>query len=330
MEIRELTKGDLDEVQGLATKHPFWPNRGYASYGYDLAPHDAQRAVASIAESLSEPRGDVVLAAEDGGRLVGVVHAAPQVYDTEHFGLPMQVVHTLLTATNGSGRSPIASELCGAVLAAFPGMTTVRIDAGDVHALDGAQDARYRVYNNVMTYVSSHKDRLPEPPGGPLLEHRIYDHEHPVNLDPDTREELALEAGGLFNTSRFHGDPRLSPERCRSFYQRWVRQILDGKWADWLFMTFEDGQPVVFLGFRYQHGHGPGETPEILGDAFGFVSRSRGTGGATASYPALLRAFPSTFLEYPTQVRVTELLKMLPHAATFLRSSYVLHGWSAS
>lgn len=327
MDIRELGEADLDEVGVLAAKHPFWPNRGYASYGYDLAAQDAERALDDIRAVLTGSAEGIVLAAVDGERLAGVVHAGPQAYDTEHFGMPMQVVHTLLTATNGSGRSPLASALCRAVLDHYPGMTTARVDAGDVHALDGVQDAGYRVYNNVMTYVSDRTNRMPEPEGL-ALEHRVFDREHPIDLDPETKEALAVEASGLFPASRFHGDPRIPADRAHAFYERWVRQILDGGWADWMFMTFEDGQPVVFLAFRYQPGCGPGAEPSILGEAFGFVSRSRGTGGATASYPALLRAFPTTFLEYPTQVRITELLKMLPHASTFLRSTYVLHGWS--
>ena len=327
IEARSVVDADLGAVSEMLHSHQYWPRRGYAPYGYDLATRETQTAVRSFDEALDPASSVSAMVALEGSTVVGAATVDQLPFDSAHFGTPIREVTSFVCAWDDRRRSDVIDALMASIRTRQPGMTTLRIDAGDVHALHGAQAGGFRVLNTVMTYLSDGSRRPPSVDRSADV-YRTFDRQNPPDLSTEQKERLTDEASTLFSASRFHGDPRIPAARADALYGHWARQVLEGEWADWTFTCFEDGDPVFLIAFRHPDGYDSESSPVILGEAFGFVSRERGVGIGGRVYSKILELMPSDFLEFPTQARVTPLLKFLPRAATFLSATYVLHGWA--
>lgn len=322
-----LDSTQLNELAALVDAYPFTRHRGYRHFGRDLEPTERSHIKMAFDPALEAPGTRLALAAVRDSRLVGAALLNRSDFDTEHFDVEVCRLLHLTSADEPALRRAVASELCAAALQTVDGLVLLDIDSEDVHALAGAQEAGFRVYDAKLTYVTERPTEI-RAPVDPRITVRCFDRENPPDLTSQQVDRMARESAAAFRQSHFHADPLLPDDRCDALYDTWARNILTGRWADWWVVAFDDQGPQGCVGLRYSPLFGADHEPSIIGDPFGFTTHPRGAGVGTAMLHVFTRDAPGDFVEDQTQVRTTPLLVAIPRVARFLRSHYTLHGWS--
>jgi dTDP-4-amino-4,6-dideoxy-D-galactose acyltransferase len=113
-------------------------------------------------------------------------------------------------------------------------------------------------------------------------------HSLPLSVDTlpsyelaEPRDELALcdLAERSFENSRFFADPNLDRERCRFFYNEWVRQSQHGSMGDAIVIHRSEGRTTGFVTVKLDKCGG-GSLPLVAVDA---TERGRGVGRSLVS-----------------------------------------------
>ena len=330
-ELRGLSVDDRASVLDLAAAGDFAPLRYLATFGLDVAGPEQRDRVGRI---LDGPGEHVVLA--DGATLFGQASATPVDDLSDHFGVPFHQVGPLLsTGSDPSVRSAtvraLLDGLCEAVSGAEPALLMLRIEADDLGAMLGAEDAGFRLRETSVTYVNDleRSGRNTATDLGDAVRLHRFGVDEPL---PESTFEGIRGRASQVTQDHYHADPRLPDELCDALYERVLDRGLRGEGSDCIVMRVGDDDRLQGFGTWRHWSELERYGVSMAGSAFGFRAP-----GAPAGFLHEVAAFvcstPITgnrLLEWSTQATNFPMVNMMCRQPSirFCRSSYVLHRWT--
>lgn len=331
MDIRAVRPEDHRAVLDLAARGEFAPLRYLELFGHDVAANEQRDRVE---RTLHGPGVHRVL--EDGGSLLGQASAVPVDDLSDHFDLPFHQIETPLTDSGidldrSTAVRLLLDELCDAVTGEQPGVVMLRLEADDLAAVLGAEDAGFRVRETTVTYVND-LERASHTPAAPLSAavslHR-FDRD---GLPPEAALASIRGQASQVTQDHYHADPRLPDERCDALYERLLDRALRGEGADCIVMrTGDDGRVQGFGTWRrwsWLERYGV----SMAGSSFGFRAPGAPAGllHEIAAFVCSTSITDNRLLEWSTQATNFAMVNMMCRQPSirFCRSSYLLHRWT--
>ena len=276
--------------------------------------------------------GHVSLALVEGRDVVGGLHAWPNEFESERFGVRVLRADGPAFAP-GVDREDGARELASAVLHAQgpPTLVIASVESGDLSSVVGFQRAGFTVHDSVLTLAMPTRrgsgDGTRSDPAADGVSAFCRD-ELRVGGAADAGEvdRLAAMAPEMFGSSHFHADRRLAAAAADEVYRRWTRAVFAGEWADWMLVARDDdGSFASFVAFAIDRRIEGG--PVVLGSSFGFSVPPHGR-GFTSRLSARLGDAPADLVTTVVQARNLAQVNGLQRAGMqVVRSALVMHGW---
>lgn len=191
-----------------------------------------------------------------------------------------------------------------------PGFSSVKISTSDVAMAHLFQDHGFRVVDTAITMVR------------PAAEEPFYVPFKVREARPEDFSAVVDIAESAF-CSRFHLDPRISPEQANAVKRAWIGNYLTGERGERLFVRHEEGRPVGFLGATL------GEWEKRLAwviDLIAVASEGRGQGVGVNLVAAHLTYFPALPAVVGTQARnVASMALYSKMGFRVAHTAFVLH-----
>jgi hypothetical protein len=303
----------------LIEAYPFKPYRNYR-----ILSRKKQDEVmrAELHTALEHAGGFGIVEGGDPARAAVVVRPLP--WDSAFFELPM--ARLFLIRDEGADRAAlrriVAAGLAGCRERGILHLSA-RIDVADAEAIQGLEDAGFRMMDALATYIYPLKRPAPEP-GKEMGVLRLYRAD-----DRDQILDITREAYRGFR-GRYHLDPHLPQSRSDELYVEWAKKSCDGEWAD-VVLVAENGRGEL-------HGWASYRQIEPVSSVGGTAIRGGGLGACRrdkpGAYAGLLRAATvrihggGAVTEMQTQIFNFATIRLYEAVDTqFVRADYTLHAW---
>lgn len=328
IEVRSASAKDTEAVRALAAAHRFSENRWYARQGFDFAADYAAFCVERFLKG-EEPIALLAVAGSDPVGFIGIERSA---WESKHFGVEMASAPFLYANGGQEDRREIILALLAAAERACAGRGIRHLRAMssiDDHAsLLAIQERGFLLVDTLLTCISDTERPAAAPPEvDPAFTLEVYRKEE---FDRVKREEIWHMADFMrkaYRIDRYHNDPWLPAERSHEVYVEWFKNILNGTWADGMYIARKDGRIVGVTGFRYFFELEERYGVHIIGRGLSAVL-PEGRGGYHALTKAALTMAPygCRFVEFETQIQNYPVINVWSrHGIGFARGRYTLH-----
>jgi len=269
-------------------------------------------------------KGSLILAAQENGRILGLVAMTPLPWDTRHFGLKAGKLDYFMAGAGHSQALRIKEKLLE-VLFKFCGDNNVaflscRADAGDITTVHALEKSGMLLMDTIVTYAfNRHKHRIPELKG-------IYKVSAAKSSDSPG---LADIAGSAFSKDRFHLDVHIPHKKADGVFREWIKNSLKEGSSQRVFVARKWSQPCGFLTFTLNRKLESCCKGRIAGHGLSAVSPE-----AKGAYIALVKAAIEETarnydcLEFDTQLSNQEVIKVWQRFGfDFIRAKHTFHKW---
>lgn len=284
--------------------------------------------------ALEDPTAAVVIGSGPSG-IEALTCLLDKPMETEHFGLSVAALPGVIAQGSRAGRSTAIGDLLRRSRALAREreieMLVLRVDSGDVEALDAAQRSGFSVHEATITWLADSR-LASEAPAGDDISVTVYDADRTGAVEPEVVEALA-DTTSQWVLSHYGADPRLPCDGVSAFYRAWIANIVDGHWSDRLIVARSEGRVVGLYSEvsdpNVLRHHGVdlrcGEWVVVL---------QAGTGAGRALMAAAGRhPHPGgPFRTWETQARNLPTIRCIEQTgvARPIRSTYTLHAWPRS
>lgn len=322
MKIYSLEESMLERLKSLMTSYQFLPYQEYEIGQSRLV----NNVVGEISDLLSSGE-NIILVAEQLGKLVGLVTCEKLSWDTRHFGIEMAKIRYLIVNADYSNTFEVKSALLSYLLMKCSKKfhhLSIRVHTEDVSSIHSLENAGFRLMDTTVTYsFDFRKDQIVR------LENECYVRKFRKN-EIDKLANIATECyeEGRVATDRFHADPSLPSEKSDDLYVKWIVNSCKGL-ADTVLVAEVDGVPVGFITCKVYR-----QLSEKLGVRLGTMVISgvspscRGRGAYTSMFNTGLRwlAERVNIVEVGTQISNYVVQKVWNRLGfKLIRSQYTLH-----
>ncbi|MCK4546901.1 MAG: GNAT family N-acetyltransferase [Candidatus Eisenbacteria sp.] len=233
--VRQLTKGELDEIALFLERCPHLP---YTCYP-EVTPSSSARLVLSEIRGLLEA-GGFCLAGMRGGGPVGLVTGQELGWDSEQLGVAAgRLTHLLVWDPEVSRRSLVREAVDECRRRGILHLSC-RVPSPDIPSVHALQAERFRVVEALLTFGFRHgRDQVRMERSGALVA--------PCDGSEEEIRWVAGLAAVAFDQDRFHVDPRVPRERADELHRAWIENSCRG-FADVVFVA-RDAAGGARLGF---------------------------------------------------------------------------------
>jgi hypothetical protein len=309
-----------ESIEPLLDRHRFSPYRRYGVVGLERG----RGAPETDRQRLRE--GPAVIVDGPGSGVLAVAGMWEHAFESDVLGVRV-FRSTALYAADGD-RVATTAELCRRMLAHAagdePAVIVLRVDADDLEALAGAQQAGFRVVEAGATWFTR---------ADPDID--VEDLPNLITMDAAAcasvrREAIATvrdAAGRRFRGTHHHADPRMDRERVDELYRRWVDNTFVEGWGDMVVAYWEGDEITAFVSHTREQRRIGETTISCMTHSFGLTSERVPKGVGIAGARQSIRDLGDDLIEMSTQLRNP---LMRPYARIFpaFTPFYTLHGWA--
>lgn len=328
IEIRLASAADLEAVAKLAREHPYSEYRWYRRSNFDFAADYS----ALCAERFLKGDDPLALLAFSGDEAVGFAGVERSVWESDHFGIEMGSVPLLYTKGGGEERLEVLDVLLESVerAAGERGLRHLRLmtDIADNAGTLAIQKRGFLLVDTLLTCISDTE----RPPAAPPKVDPAFDLETLTReaLSSIKREDIWHMADfmrGAYRIDRYHNDPWLPAERSHEVYVEWLKNILNGTWADGMYIARKEGKIVGMTGFNYFFELEKLYGVRIIGRGLSAVlPEGRGGYHALTHAARTMAPYGCRFVEFETQIQNYPVINVWSrHGIGFARGRYTFH-----
>jgi hypothetical protein len=285
-------------------------------------------------ERFLKGKDPLALLAFSGNEVIGFTGVERSEWESGHFGIEMGSVPFLYTKGSEAGRLELMDALLGKAegAAVDRGLRHLRVmtDIADNAGTLAAQKRGFLLVDTLLTCISDTE----QPPASPpkvdpafALEALTKD-----KFDRVKREEIWHMADFMrasYRIDRYHNDPRLPAEKSHEVYVEWFKNILNGTWADGMYIARREGRIVGMTGFNYFFELEKLYDVRIIGRGLSAVlPEGRGGYHALTLAARTMAPYGCRFVEFETQIQNYPVINVWSrHGIGFARGRYTLHKW---
>jgi len=241
MKIKSLTKDMIDEAIHFVSAHRFQPYKEY-----EIEDDRFAEFTKHVLSELSSGGENLVLAAEEGARLVGILTLKKLAWDTDFFGMDMFDIDHII-AGESDDKHGVASRLIQSMLkrlrernGGIPHIS-VRINTEDIPTVHELERHDFKLMTTLVTYSFD------------VAKQKMIDFDAPCVLrdftatDIQTLRQISRDSftSNSVATNRFVADASLPRDRVERLYSAWVENSCRGL-ADKVIVAESDGRPIAF------------------------------------------------------------------------------------
>lgn len=251
--------------------------------------------------------------------------------ESEAFGFAVGSIDAVISPAEQPDRPGAIGRVLRRVLeraGATMALLVLKVDAGDVEALQAAQQAGFAVCDVALTsLVDRHEvEQVIAPPPDVTVE--VH---HPPFGDVLTRaaiERLSAQTA-TWDLNHYRADPRVPRDAIERFYGQWIPNIGSGSWSDHLVVARRSHEVVAAYSGVIDPVLDRELGVKVLADTW-IVSDGSSRGVARAMLSAGVHQLPpgARYTEWETQARNVTTQRAADAVGSHpIRASYTLHAW---
>jgi len=197
-----------------------------------------------------------IFAANEGGKICGLIWAQKRAWDSHHFGVMVAHVNGLIAQgnylTSRSTKKFLLAQWLQYPTTSNLNYLVIRLGADDLSGLHAAEATGFQVLAPMVTLLRISKrqhQRL-----GPQLDYQFTPYR------PEDLVELKAIAGECFTHSRFHQEDGWARTKSDELHVKWIENCCLAGLADIVIVARKNGRPLGFITCKIDKS--PFDSPE--------------------------------------------------------------------